>query len=239
MGFSIPSVVVRKETGDLLVTRRAVDPCKHFPDGGYECSPIDKSYAFGIYRPEALEPAPARTRRQRYDFRTDLEPRLQGMLPWEVIEPADLSRTLQNIACCAGWSAYPGIAWVTKPGQRHPSWARVFLQTTQGGGYTGEAHALVSESGGAYGYPDHLRQAVIDAATAAVHKPKAPAGDLAAAVLAMESAHRWISAAPTAWRLAICKHEVKSTGSHYENMRGWHPAHCVKCGLDLSVDSSD
>lgn len=22
-------------------------------------------------------------------------------------------------------------------------------------------------------------------------------------------------------------------------MRGWHPAHCAKCGLNLSVDSSD
>lgn len=39
-------------------------------------------------------------------------------------------------------------------------------------------------------------------------------------------------------RFAICKHEsVEDPGANHS--RGWHPAHCSKCGLDLSVDSGD
>lgn len=37
---------------------------------------------------------------------------------------------------------------------------------------------------------------------------------------------------------AICKHEaVEGPGANHQ--RGWHPARCKKCGLDLSVDSGD
>jgi hypothetical protein len=39
-------------------------------------------------------------------------------------------------------------------------------------------------------------------------------------------------------RFAICKHEsVEDPGANHS--RGWHPAHCKKCGLDMSVDSGD
>lgn len=37
---------------------------------------------------------------------------------------------------------------------------------------------------------------------------------------------------------AICKHE-KVEGAGANHMRGWHPGHCRKCGLDMSVDSGD
>jgi hypothetical protein len=37
---------------------------------------------------------------------------------------------------------------------------------------------------------------------------------------------------------AICKHEkVEHAGANHR--RGWHPGHCSKCGLDLTVDSGD
>lgn len=38
-------------------------------------------------------------------------------------------------------------------------------------------------------------------------------------------------------RFALCNH-VKHTHSDANPTRGWHPGHCVKCGLDLTVDSS-
>lgn len=39
-------------------------------------------------------------------------------------------------------------------------------------------------------------------------------------------------------KFAICKHDAKyDAGAN--PMRGWHPAHCVKCGLDMTVDSGD
>ncbi len=37
---------------------------------------------------------------------------------------------------------------------------------------------------------------------------------------------------------AICRH-TPVTGAGANPSRGWHPASCSKCGLDLSVDSGD
>ena len=37
---------------------------------------------------------------------------------------------------------------------------------------------------------------------------------------------------------AICDHKAV-VGAGANPMRGWHPAHCEKCGLDMSVDSGD
>jgi hypothetical protein len=39
-------------------------------------------------------------------------------------------------------------------------------------------------------------------------------------------------------RFAICKH-VRVPGRDANPRRGWNPAHCEKCGLDLSTDSGD
>ena len=39
-------------------------------------------------------------------------------------------------------------------------------------------------------------------------------------------------------RFTICKHQ-KKTHAGANPSRGWHPGHCIKCGLDLTVDSSD
>lgn len=39
-------------------------------------------------------------------------------------------------------------------------------------------------------------------------------------------------------RFAICKHE-KIEGPGANHSLGWHPGHCGKCGLNMSVDSGD
>jgi hypothetical protein len=45
-------------------------------------------------------------------------------------------------------------------------------------------------------------------------------------------------AAPLTGRFQICKHEkVSAAGANPE--RGWHPGHCAKCGLDMTIDSGD
>lgn len=37
---------------------------------------------------------------------------------------------------------------------------------------------------------------------------------------------------------AICEHSmVEGMGANH--VRGWHPGHCSRCGLDMSVDSGD
>ena len=39
-------------------------------------------------------------------------------------------------------------------------------------------------------------------------------------------------------KFAICEHKVVE-GAGANHSRGWHPASCSKCGLDMSVDSGD
>lgn len=233
--FAIPQVVRQKSTGDLLITVERYKANAHH-GAGYRCSPIDNRYTTRGYPDIDLEAAPPR-QPGAFDFKTEIVPRAQGSLPWEHVEPANLAHTLSNVAACAGWAAYSGIAWVKKPGEMHADWARIFLHTTQGGGYTGQAHALVWERGQGR-KPQHLIDAVVNAATQAVHKRKVPPGDIAAAVLAMEAARSEV-AMPTAWLLSICKHEIVDSSTPAGRMRGWHPAHCAKCGINLSVDSSD
>lgn len=42
----------------------------------------------------------------------------------------------------------------------------------------------------------------------------------------------------TGLKFAICEHE-KKVAPGANPSRGWHPGHCIKCGLDMSVDSGD
>ena len=234
--FAIPQVVRRKSTGDLLITRERC-AANAYHAAGHVCSPIDQRYSTGFYVDDDLEVAPPR-KPGAFDYKTEIVPRAQGALPWEHVESANLVQTLSNIAACAGWVAYSGIAWVKKPGEAHADCARIFLHTTQGGGFTGQAHALVYERQKARKPQSHI-DAVVQAAIAAVHDRKAPPGDLAAAVLAMDAAANEYTAMPSAWLLSICKHEIIRTGTPEGRSRGWRPAHCSKCGIDLSVDSSD
>ena len=236
MTFAIPQIVRHKPTGDLLITVERYAANAHH-GAGYRCAPIDNRYSTRGYADEELEVAPPR-KPGAFDYKTEIVPRAQGALPWEHVEPANLAHTLSNVACCAGWAAYPGVAWVTKPGETRGDWARIFLHTTQGGSYTGQAHALVWELGPRR-KPAHLIEAVVQAAVQAVHKRKAPPGDLAAAVLAMEQSTQSEMAMPTAWLLSICRHEIVDSSTPAGRTRGWHPAHCAKCGINLSVDSSD
>jgi hypothetical protein len=43
---------------------------------------------------------------------------------------------------------------------------------------------------------------------------------------------------PIAGTFAICEHQ-KVDGPGANHSRGWHPGKCIKCGLDMTVDSSD
>lgn len=46
------------------------------------------------------------------------------------------------------------------------------------------------------------------------------------------------SAKPKVGRFAICKHE-KKLAAGANPARGWYPGACVKCGLDMTIDSGD
>jgi hypothetical protein len=235
--FQIQQIVRRKSTGELLITQKHYPATENYP-AGYRCSPLNSLSTMG-YPLDDLEPAPPR-KPGVFDYEIDFVPRANGLLEWESVEPLRLDITLSNIAACAGWVAYPDIAWVRKPGNAYKDWARIFLHTSQFGGYTGQASALVYERG-ANNPPQRLRDAVVDAAVKATHNPKEPVGNLAAAVLEMEAAP-WKEkecTLPSAWLLSICKHEIVDSSTSESRVRGWTPRRCSKCGIDLSVDSSD
>lgn len=44
---------------------------------------------------------------------------------------------------------------------------------------------------------------------------------------------------PIVRRFALCAHERVGTGTQEQERRGYAPGHCGKCGLDMTVDSSD
>lgn len=238
MEFDIPQIVRHKPSGDFLITRERYQGGQNHK-AGYRCAPIDNRWTTLGYPDDELELPPPR-KSGVFDYMLDIVPRAQGALDWEHVEPARLDLTLGNIAACAGWVAYSSVAWVKKPGEKCADWARIFLHTAQSGAYTGQAHALVWERG-ANKPPQRLRDAVVQAAVEAVHNPKTPPGNLAAAVLEMESArgNEMEGVLPSAWLLSICKHEVIDESTASSRMRGWHPARCSKCGINLSVDSSD
>lgn len=41
------------------------------------------------------------------------------------------------------------------------------------------------------------------------------------------------------FKFALCVHEKTEEGHNPNHGRGWHPGHCVKCGMDMTVDSGD
>jgi hypothetical protein len=63
-------------------------------------------------------------------------------------------------------------------------------------------------------------------------------GGLTGEGYAVRYGNSWPKPVPRVMRFAICKHE-KVGGSDANPSRGWHPGHCGKCGLDMTVDSGD
>jgi hypothetical protein len=49
----------------------------------------------------------------------------------------------------------------------------------------------------------------------------------------------WDNGAGHIGKFAICQHERTGGGTREQEMRGWHPGRCAKCGLDMSIDSGD
>lgn len=54
-----------------------------------------------------------------------------------------------------------------------------------------------------------------------------------------ETPDEWIGTKPTAWKVAICKHQKAGGGTREQEQRGWHPGACALCGMDMTVDSGD
>jgi hypothetical protein len=112
----------------------------------------------------------------------------------ELPNPAEiaLSRGVSDIAAGGSLDGIPGIRSAKFPGQRLGSWARYFLNHTQGGAHDGTGYAMV-----------------------------------------------WGTPGGKIFKFAICKHNKTGSRTREQEIRGWHPGRCSRCGLDLSVDSGD
>lgn len=240
MTFKIGQLLIHKPTGDKLIVRELY-AANQYHGAGVRGSPPNNSCMTRGYALDELEPAPERNHRNGYDLNEEMIPRMQGVVPWEHIERADLKHVIGNVACCAGWTVWPGIGNIKTPGSnsRWGTWCRYFLPTLQGGGLTGEAYAIAWENAYTKEWDQAAAAEVVERAVAHVTDPKSPPGDLGAAVEAMTAiGKKQTSVWPSAWKVAICKHDVKE-GAGANHMRGWHPAYCAKCDINLSVDSSD
>lgn len=244
--FTLGQALIVKETGETVLFREAVA-------GNQQRGPIVRASPLGLanqsrgYAADAVEAAPALDHRKGYDLQREIEPRLFGWLSWGHMEPLSLGFAVNSISCgCVVW---PGVGYIKAPygvegAPASHSWTRYFLLTSQGGGYTGEAFALTYGSGAQLENPV-LAATVVERAKAweeALERgddDKPLLGPLAEAAEALRLAPKVYTQNPTAWRVAICKHEAPDTGSPDQRMRGWHPAVCKLCGMDLSVDSGD
>lgn len=201
-----------------------------------------------------VEAAPTRSVRGGFERDTDILPRVWGWKPWAHVEEVDLLSVVNNIASGAGSAhALNTSGRFLVPGTTHPEWARFYLDQLQGGGWSGVCTVLVYGRA-AYRTPPELIMGVVHEARQLIARRRTTDdGELAAderywAALETSLAniettdaqrpHTAWKPAPRAFRVWVCKHEYVTGGNANPN-RGWHPASCAKCGMDLSVDSSD
>jgi hypothetical protein len=149
---------------------------------------------------------------QATDFEALLSYILAGRMALPNVETLDPDDALNTIACGGSLSACKSIGHVKVGTDTHSRWAQVFLDWTQMGGLSGTGYAIL------YRTPRQTQVA------ADGQQPKWEKD--------------WSGSGPAIVKFAICKHEVKA-GANANPSRGWHPAHCAKCGLNMSVDSSD
>lgn len=57
--------------------------------------------------------------------------------------PKAVASTLDNMACCAGWTVKASVSSVLLPGMSSPIWCRAFLSSTQGGQLDGSGALLI------------------------------------------------------------------------------------------------
>jgi hypothetical protein len=168
------------------------------------------------YKLSEIELAPGREfSRKGYDLTEDLTPIMTGLVNVPNFEPYDRDPLdFLNILTLGGlWTpSNAGYAKVYHQGQTRQGWAKYFLTTGQGGGFTGEGYVII------YDTPKYV-QAVRGEDGEIV----TPAHSVGGALIG---------------HFAICKHQ-KQEGAGANHQRGWHPGHCKVCGMDMTVDSGD
>jgi hypothetical protein len=152
--------------------------------------------------------------RKGYDLREDLTPIMTGLtqLPNFKAWDRDPLEFMNNLTLGGVWTpSDAGYAKVFHEGQTHQGWAKFFLRTTQGGAFDGTGDVII------YATPKWDKDA--EPREGSLIKGRQVGGAIIG-------------------HFAICDHK-KLDGAGANHQRGWHPGHCEKCGLDLTVDSGD
>lgn len=90
--------------------------------------------------------APVRGR--RYTLEADLAPIMEGRLQLPNFEElSNLAKAVASIASGGGLQVILGVQRARLPGQQFSQWARYFLDTSQGGGFTGEGYVMLYGGG--------------------------------------------------------------------------------------------
>lgn len=203
----------------------------------YAChSPADTSgpYSSTNARLGDFEVVPAPSAKNGYDLIHHILPRVFGWKRWEKVEEMD-GALVANMLPGGGWmNGFLSGSW-HGPDGRYDSWAKYALVSGQSTSYTGEAYVLV------YGRdrysPPKFGRALADAVKAHIDGKDAHApGDLAAALQAYEAGQKY--GYPRGFKVSVCDHE-KIVHGDARPSHGWHPGHCGKCGMNMTVDSSD
>lgn len=170
-------------------------------------------HAYRQYAPADVELAEPLSKRNGFSLEEDLNPLMYGLVTVPNFEELDPLTGIDNIAAGGGMVAVPSVMWARLPGSDRGIWARYFLNKEQGGGLSGSGYVMI------YGGLKAKRNE-------------------AGAIILDENQRHVMAGSGRIGRFAICQHEKKDApGANHS--RGWHPGHCTKCGLDMTVDSSD
>jgi hypothetical protein len=152
--------------------------------------------------------------RKGYDLREDLTPIMTGLADVPNFKPyeGDPLEFMNNLTLGGQWTpSDAGYAKVFYEGQTHQGWAKFFLHTTQGGQFDGTGNVII--------YKSPRYDADAEPKPGSMIKGRMVGGAIIGS-------------------FAICDHK-KLDHPSANHQRGWHPGHCEKCGLDLTVDSGD
>jgi hypothetical protein len=152
--------------------------------------------------------------RKSFDLREDLTPIMTGLtdVPNFKAWDRDPLDFLNHLTLGGIWTPNgAGYAKVYHEGQQHSGWAKFFLHTTQGGGFDGSGDVII------YASPKYDPDA--ESVPGSLMKGRMVGGAIIG-------------------RFAICDHK-KVDHPDADHRRGWHPGHCEKCGMNMTVDSGD
>lgn len=208
--FDRGKTVIIKSTGERALLIGSGDALRNPSAKGYAY--ISTAFSRHMYRGhpvDDLEIAAPLPKKSGYDLKEDFEPFMSGLKPVPNFKPYE-GNPLEFLN-----SLTLGGQW-TPPGA---GYAEVYHEGQSQKGWA--KYFLSTTQGGGF---DGTGYVIIYASPRWV------------AATELKEQHK--EGGAIIGSFAICKHQkVDHAGANHQ--RGWHPGHCLHCGLDMTVDSGD